>query len=38
MATAVFGDMLSKGLNVLRSAEGAQKVIRRVEARAPVGL
>ena len=38
MATAVFGDMLSKGLDVLRSSEGGQKVIRRVEARARVGL
>ena len=38
MATAVFGDMLSQGLEILRSSEGGQKAIRRVEARALAGL
>ena len=38
MATGVFGDMLSQGLKVLRSSEGGQDVIRRVEARARAGL
>ena len=34
MATVVVGDMLSQGLKILRSSEGGQEVIRRVEARA----
>ena len=33
MATAVFGDMLSQGLKILRSSEGGQEAIRRVEAK-----
>ena len=38
MATTVFGEMLSQGLKVLRSSEGGQQVIRRVEAKAHAGL
>ena len=38
MATGVFGDMLSQGLKVLRSSEGGQEVIRRVEAKVRAGL
>ena len=38
MATAVFGEMLSQGLTVLRSSEGGQQVIRRVEERVRAGL
>ena len=33
MATTAFGEMLSQGLKVLRTSEGGQNVIRRVEAR-----
>ena len=38
MATTVFGGMLSQGLTVLRSSEGGQQVIRRVEAKVRVSL
>ena len=37
MATTVFGGMLSQGLTVLRSSEGGQQVIRRVEAKVRAG-
>ena len=38
MATTIFGEVLSQGLTVLRSSEGGQQVIRRVEAKVRVGL
>ena len=38
MATAVFGEMLSQGLEVLRSSEGGRDVIGRVEAGVRAGL
>ena len=38
MATAVFGEMLSQGLTVLRSSEGGKDVIRRTEAKVRLGL
>ena len=38
MATTIFGEVLSQGLTVLRSSEGGQQVIRRVEARVRAGL
>ena len=38
MASAVFGDTLSKGLEILRSSKGGQDVIRRVEAKVRAGL
>ena len=38
MATTVFGGMLSQGLDVLRSSEGGQGVISRVEAKVRAGL
>ena len=37
MAATVFGEFLSQGLAVLRSSEGGQRVIRRVEAKARAG-
>ena len=33
MATTIFGETLSQGLTILRSSEGGQRVIRRVEAK-----
>ena len=38
MATALFGDLLSQGLKILRSSEGGQAAIQRVEARVRAGL
>lgn len=38
MVAMVFGEMLSQGLTILRSSEGGQRVISRVEARVRSGL
>ena len=38
MATTVFGEMLSEGLEVLRSSEVGRHVIHRVEAKVQAGV
>ena len=38
VATTVLGETLSQGLTILRSSEGGQRVIRRVEAKVRAGL